>query len=187
MTKHFGSQNSFQYYIIPFKNLREKLILSVEGKEELETLVSSPTERMHRIERAKILLGYAGGASVSEIARKLGINRPKVGRCLNKALQLGVAAALRDLPGRGKKPTITRETKAWLLSLACRKAQELGQIVTPTILYPSFEPAVLVTLDDVLIVFLDNVALKARPEGTAIGRTEFDACADYPIVSVDAM
>jgi transposase len=107
---------------MPFQSQKEKLILSVEGKEELETLVGSRTERMHRIERAKILLGYTGGASVSEIARKLGINRPKVERCINKALQLGVAAALRDLPGRGKKPTITREAKAWLLSLACRKA-----------------------------------------------------------------
>ncbi len=111
---------------MPFQSQKEKLILSVEGKEELETIVRSRTERMHRIERAKILLGYAGGASVSEIARKLGTNRPKVERCLNKALQLGVAAALRDLPGRGKKPTITREAKAWLVSLACRKAKELG-------------------------------------------------------------
>lgn len=74
---------------MPFQSQKEKLILSVEEKEELETIVRSRTERMHRIERVKILLGYAGGASVSEIARKLGTNRPKVERCLNKALQLG--------------------------------------------------------------------------------------------------
>lgn len=71
---------------MPFQSQKEKLILSGEGREEVETIVRSRRERMHRIERAKILLGYAGGTSVSEIARKLGINRTKVERCMNKAL-----------------------------------------------------------------------------------------------------
>lgn len=35
-------------------------------------------------------------------------------------------AALDDRPRPGKRPTITLEAKAWLVSLACRKANELG-------------------------------------------------------------
>jgi transposase len=37
-----------------------------------------------------------------------------------------VLAALDDRPRPGKKPEITVEAKAWLVSLACRKAKELG-------------------------------------------------------------
>jgi hypothetical protein len=33
-------------------------------------------------------------------------------------------AALDDRPRPGKEPTITAEAKAWLVSLACRKAKE---------------------------------------------------------------
>jgi transposase len=35
-------------------------------------------------------------------------------------------AALEDRPRPGKEPTITAEAKAWLVSLACRKAKDLG-------------------------------------------------------------
>jgi transposase len=35
-------------------------------------------------------------------------------------------AALEDRPRPGKEPTITTEAKAWLVSLACRKAKDLG-------------------------------------------------------------
>jgi hypothetical protein len=34
--------------------------------------------------------------------------------------------ALDDRPRPGKEPTITAEARAWLVSLACRKAKELG-------------------------------------------------------------
>src|SRR5205807_3772135 len=38
----------------------------------------------------------------------------------------GPMAALDDRPHPGKEPTITLEAKTWLMSLACRKAKELG-------------------------------------------------------------
>ena len=38
----------------------------------------------------------------------------------------GPLAALDDRPRPGREPTITPEAKAWLVSLACRKAKELG-------------------------------------------------------------
>ena len=38
----------------------------------------------------------------------------------------GPLAALDDRPRPGREPTITLEAKAWLVSLACRKAKDLG-------------------------------------------------------------
>src|SRR6266576_2268065 len=45
---------------------------------------------------------------------------------VERALAYGPMAALDDRPRSGKEPTITAEAKAWLVSLACRKAKELG-------------------------------------------------------------
>ena len=47
-------------------------------------------------------------------------------RCLGRAVRLGVMAALDDSPRPGKAAEITAEAKAWLVSLACRKAKDLG-------------------------------------------------------------
>ena len=93
---------------------------------ELERIVRSRREPVRRVERARMLLRYAEGGTVSGIARELGTNRPKVERCLDKALQLGVRAALEDLPRRGRPARITAEGRAWVVSLACRKPKELG-------------------------------------------------------------
>ena len=111
---------------MPFERVKQRLVLSVPQREELERMVRSRTEPIQRVERAKMLLEYASGEKVSVIARKLGTNRPKVYRCIDKALEVGVLTALQDLPGRGKKAQISEAAKAWLLSLACQKPKELG-------------------------------------------------------------
>ena len=49
-----------------------------------------------------------------------------VQRCVERALAYGPMAALDDRPRPGKVPTITTEAKAWLVSLACRQAKDLG-------------------------------------------------------------
>ena len=111
---------------MPFESKRPKLELAPEKRSELETISRSRTESASRVERANILLSYADGETVSAIARKLGTNRPKVERCIDKALQIGPLASLSDLPRPGKPPTITPEAKAWVISLACQKPKELG-------------------------------------------------------------
>lgn len=63
--------------------------------------------------------------TVSAIAHQLSTNRPKVERCIDKALQLGALTALDDLLRSGKPPEITPEAKAWLMNLACQKPKEL--------------------------------------------------------------
>lgn len=111
---------------MPFQSRRARLVLAAEVQSRLSTLAHSRTEPSQRVERAQILLAYAAGESISAIARRLGTNRPKIERCVNKALQLGPLAALEDLPGRGKPATITAEARSWLVSLACQKPKDLG-------------------------------------------------------------
>ncbi|MGH9790846.1 MAG: IS630 family transposase [Candidatus Acidiferrales bacterium] len=92
----------------------------------LSALAQSRSEPAGRVRRASILLRYHAGDTVSQIARKLGANRPRVERCLRKALELGVARALDDLPGRGRRPAITPQARAWVVALACQKPKDLG-------------------------------------------------------------
>lgn len=111
---------------MPFTNRRAKVVLSPTVKQELVTLSGSRTAAAQRVARARILLAHDAGRSVSAIAREAHTSRPTVERCLNKALQLGVAAALEDLPGRGRKAVVTPEARAWVVALACQKPKELG-------------------------------------------------------------
>lgn len=73
-----------------------------------------------------MLLAYASGATIGSIARSLGTNRPKVERCVDKALRLGALAALEDLPRSGRRAQISSEAREWVVALACRKPKDLG-------------------------------------------------------------
>jgi transposase len=111
---------------MPFVSNRARLRLSQGEVEMLTALSQSRTEAAGRVRRAAILLRYHASDTVSEIARSLGTNRPRVERCVSKALELGVAQALADLPGRGRRPAMTPEARAWVVSLACQKPKDVG-------------------------------------------------------------
>jgi len=108
------------------KRKRAVLLLDNVVRERLERVSISRKEAAARVERATILLGYAGGETIASLARRLRTNRPKVERCIDKALELGAVAALSDMPRSGKTPTITPEARTWVVSVACQKPQELG-------------------------------------------------------------
>lgn len=103
---------------------RAKLVLSGEAKGKLEGIAKSRTEALQRVERARVLLAYAEGARVTDLAASFGTNRVKIERILDRALEMGPVASLDDRAGRGRKPKITPEARAWLLSLACTKPTE---------------------------------------------------------------
>lgn len=111
---------------MPFQSQRPKLNLASDVKEFLSTIQHSRTEAAQRVERAKMMMKYAAGKSISAIARELKTNRPRVERCIDKALELGAVPALTDLGGRGQKPRIGGDERTWIVNLACQKPKDLG-------------------------------------------------------------
>ena len=109
-----------------FPRTRAELQLDADVRLRLLSLTRAREVSVAGAERAQILLAYADGETVSAIARQLGTNRPKVERCIDKALQFGPLEALKDLPRAGRPPRITPEARAWAVSLACQKPKELG-------------------------------------------------------------
>jgi transposase len=100
--------------------------LGEEDLERLTTIARSRTEAASRVERARMLLAYREDPSFFAVGQALGVHHQTVQRCVERALAYGAMAALDDRQRPGKEPTITAEAKAWLVSLACRKAKELG-------------------------------------------------------------
>jgi transposase len=103
-----------------------ELSLGEAEVERLSSIAQSRTEPASRVERARILLAYREDPSFYAVGRALGLHHQTVQRCVERAVAEGPMAALDDRPHPGKEPTITLEAKAWLVSLACRKAKELG-------------------------------------------------------------
>ncbi len=111
---------------MPFESRRAKLVLSDKIRERLRTSSVSYTAPAAHVERAKMLLKYADGETISAIARALGTNRPKVERTIDRALEFGVEVALNDLPRSGRPREIPVEARLWVVGLACQKPKELG-------------------------------------------------------------
>src|ERR1039457_4132927 len=99
-----------------------------EDLAQLETIARSRTELAGRVERARMLLAYRADPSAYAVGEAIGVTHQTVQRCLRRAERLGVMAALDDSPRPGKEPEITVDAKAWLVSLACQKAKELGYL-----------------------------------------------------------
>jgi transposase len=102
---------------------RRIIALSV-ASDQRRTLVEvsrSRTEPANRVERARIILAYLDEPSAYGVAQRMGLTRQTVKRCLERAAELGVVAALDDRAGSGRDPAITAEARAWLVALACAK------------------------------------------------------------------
>src|SRR2546423_5828058 len=96
-----------------------------EQRQRLLEISRSRTEPTSRVERARIILAYLQNPSAYAVARAIEVTQQTVTRCLERAAELGVIAALDDRPRAGRDPVITAEAKT-SVALACRKAKELG-------------------------------------------------------------
>ena len=112
--------------IMARKTKRATLVLTSEQRAMLLALSGSRTAAVREVERAKILLGYADGASISDLMRAIGVGRPMIYKCIDKALAAGVGAGLKDAYHRPHESEITDEAKAWVVSLACTKPKDHG-------------------------------------------------------------
>src|SRR5215831_7749836 len=107
---------------------RRVITLSIDPDQccALANIARSRTEATGRVERARIILAYLDTPSAYGVARQIGVSQQTVMRCLERAAELGVLAALDDRPRAGRDAVITREARAWLVSLACAKPVALG-------------------------------------------------------------
>ncbi len=116
----------WQKYATMRRTKKAKLNPTDDEKVDLTRIAKSKTLPHREVIRANILLQYMEDKSITSIAESLRTNRPLVERCIDKAIGFGIKTALKDLPGRGKKPVITDEAKSWVLSIACQRPVSLG-------------------------------------------------------------
>src|SRR6266436_5611599 len=107
---------------------RRAIELALEDADtaRLGSIAQSRTEPAKRVERARILLAYREDPSFFAVGQALGLHHQTVQRCVERAVAEGPLTALDDRPRGGREPTITMESKAWLVDLACRKAKDFG-------------------------------------------------------------
>jgi transposase len=103
-----------------------ELSIGDEDLARLQVIARSRSESASRVERARILLGYRADASSYAVGIAVRVTHQTVQRCVARARKFGVMAALDDSPRPGKAPEITAQARAWLVSLACQKAKDLG-------------------------------------------------------------
>ena len=105
---------------------RLKLVLTPQEVQHLQRLRASRTAPVREVQRAEILWRYHSGETIAEIMRAVKMTRKSVGKWINRALAIGVEAALKDAYHRPRPPGITADAKAWVVHLACSKPTQLG-------------------------------------------------------------
>ena len=110
--------------IMAGKTKRAALILTESQKTMLKELAGSRTAPTREVERAKVLIGYADGTSIAGLQRQLGVSRPMIYKCIDKALSAGVQMGLKDTYHRPHEPEISDEARAWVASIACTKPKD---------------------------------------------------------------
>jgi len=91
---------------------RSPLFLKDDQLQTLNKISRTRISPAQEIQRARILLSYYENPNISKVAKKVGVVRDTVYKCIDKALEMGVESALKDLYHRPKEPTITVEAKA---------------------------------------------------------------------------
>jgi transposase len=111
---------------MPTKSKRSALQLTPEELEELQQRAQSQLAPHREVQRARMLMHYHAGKNFTEIAAAVQTPRRIVYKCVDKALAMGVEAALRDLAHGRQDRIIELEDKAWVVHLACCKPKDLG-------------------------------------------------------------
>src|ERR1700733_13692912 len=112
---------------MPRTSTRPQLILTSDEKKDLDELSRrSRTAAVRDVQRAQILLRYHAGETVSQIGRALKTTRKSVLKWIDKTLQVGVKAGMKDTPHKPREAVITDDAKAWVVHLACCKPKEYG-------------------------------------------------------------
>ncbi|MBP1627130.1 MAG: hypothetical protein H6Q00_1605 [Holophagaceae bacterium] len=82
---------------------RSPLVIEPGAMEKLEAIAFSEDESQARREKARVLIAYSKGLRISILERILQINRPRIGRILELAEELGPLEAMEEQRGRWKR------------------------------------------------------------------------------------
>lgn len=108
------------------KSKLPKIVLTPEQHEKLKTISNARVASLREVQRAKVLLLYADGQSITHIQKQAGLSRPAIYKCIKKALAAGPEAGLKDSYHRPFDPVIDDAAKAWVVNLACTKPKDYG-------------------------------------------------------------
>lgn len=109
------------------KKYRVKLSDVEQGK--LQELTSSGTIKVRKYKRARVLLladeaHKEGCKSDKEIAERVDISVPTIGRIRRRFVEEGLESALNEKPRPGRPETFTGEQRAQITALACSEPPE---------------------------------------------------------------
>src|SRR5262245_43215478 len=97
------------------------LSIDPDQRRALVDISRSRTEATSRVERARMIIAYLDTPSAYVVARQIGVSHQTVTRCLERAAQLGVLAALDDRPRAGRDAVIHgKRGRGWYRWLALR-------------------------------------------------------------------
>jgi len=97
----------------------QALAVSPEQRHALQKVLRKPSATQREARRARIVLLRADGVGQQAVARQVGVNRPVVVHW-EKRFKQGGLEGLREARRGGRKPTISPEIKAQIISEATR-------------------------------------------------------------------
>lgn len=100
-------------------NIRYRITLTSEEREQLRGMVQSGKERARRLKRAQILLAAASGSGDATIAANVSVGTSTVYRTKRRFVEEGLEAALSEEPRPGAERKLAVKEEALLIATAC--------------------------------------------------------------------
>lgn len=100
-------------------NIRYRVTLTTEERQQLEVLVRGGTSAARRIKRAQILLAADGGSKDKAIAQNIGVGTSTVYRTKQRFVEDGLERALNEAPRPGAPRKLGAADESLLIAVAC--------------------------------------------------------------------
>src|ERR1700739_2521127 len=102
------------------------LVVDSDQRRELEALVRASTTPQRTVQRARIILACADGLSQTEVSERVGVRRRIVSKWCGRFRKQGLAG-LADAGGRGRKPSVSPERRAMILTQVTQPPKGLAR------------------------------------------------------------
>src|SRR5258708_2689742 len=102
-------------------NIRDRVTLTAEERQQLQTLLSGGQGAVRQIKRAQILLAADAQSTDELIARTVGVGTSTVYRTKQRFVEDGLAVALSESPRPGAPRKLGARDEAVLVAVACSR------------------------------------------------------------------